>query len=346
MANTVLGLDLGTKYIKYVELEHIGKDRFQLLSYGMAPAPIKGINSEMEIDQQALALTIKKLLQEGHVRTRKVNLALPESNVFTRIIQVPPLSERELSSAIKWEAEQYIPLPLEETQMDFSIVGESKDAQGNKKYDLLLVAAPKTLISRYVKVMEMCGLEAKGIETEIIAASRALLPVVMDKPLTLMVVNIGAMTTDLSIIKAGVISFTRTIPTGGVTFTKILSQDLALPPNQAEEYKITYGIQENQLEGKVARSLKPILSIITEEIKRALIYFQNKFPDETVSIIILSGGSAKLPGIVESLVKDVGLETQIGDPWLRIERDPKKFTKIEEEGVMFTVAVGLAMRAT
>src|SRR3990170_5048533 len=145
MATTVLGLDIGTKFIKYVELDQMGKGRYQLLSYGMAPAPVKGINSEVSIDQESLAVTIKKLLAEGHVRTHKVNLALPEANVFTRIIQVPPLSERELASAIKWEAEQYIPLPLSEVQMDFSIVGESRDAQSNKKFDVLLVAAPTNM---------------------------------------------------------------------------------------------------------------------------------------------------------------------------------------------------------
>jgi type IV pilus assembly protein PilM len=161
-----------------------------------------------------------------------------------------------------------------------------------------------------------------------------------------MVVNIGAQTTDFSIIKSGVISFTRTLPTGGMSFTKVLAQDLALPPNQAEEYKKTYGLKEDQLEGKVARSLKPVFQVILEEIKRSIVFFQNKFPEEIVSTIILSGGSAKMPGIVESIVKEIGLETQVGNPWLRIERNPQKFLRIDEEGPMFVVAVGLAMRET
>jgi type IV pilus assembly protein PilM len=159
MAKAVLGLDLGTQYIKYVQLEHIGKDQFRLLSVGMAPAPAKGINSDATIDLEALAASIKKLLKDGGVHSREVNIALPESNVFTRIIQVPPLSERELASAIKWEAEQYIPLPLEEVNMDFSIVGESKDKDGNKKLDILLVAGPKLIIERYNKILEMCDLD-------------------------------------------------------------------------------------------------------------------------------------------------------------------------------------------
>lgn len=344
MARTALGLDIGTKYIKFVELQNLGKDKFHLMALGMAPAPAKGIMSEAPIDQEALAVTIQKLLKDASVKTKSVLAALPEANVFTRIVQVPPLSERELASAIKWEAEQYIPLPLDEVNMDFSIVGESKDQEGNKKLDVLLVAAPKNLIDRYTKILEMCDLEVEALETEIISASRALLPPTPSKPITVMVVNLGAKTTDLSILRNGVISFTRSIPTGGENFTRALSQDLGFALPQAEEYKKTYGLKKDQLEGKIYRSLRPLFAIIVEEIKRSITFFQNKFPDEIVSAIILSGGSAKLPGLVESLVEEIGIETQVGNPWTRVEKDPQRFQRIDEEGSIFVVAVGLAMR--
>lgn len=344
MAKTVLGLDIGSKYIKYTELAHMGQGRFQLVSVGMAPAPAKGITSEALIDQETIAATVKKLLKDGGVRTKNVNVAIPEANVFTRIIQVPPLSERELASAIRWEAEQYIPLPLEEVHMDFSIVGESKDADGNRKFDVLLVAAPQTLIDRYSKILDLADLEVMAMETEIISASRALLPPTQGKPLTVMVVNIGAQTTDFSIMRAGIISFTRSVPTGGASFTRAISQDLGFPPAQAEEFKKTYGLRQDQLEGKIYRALRPIFSVISEEIKRSLTFFQNKFPDELISSIILSGGSAKLPGLVEALVELVGIETQIGNPWSRVEKDRERFAKLEEEGTAFVVSVGLAMR--
>ena len=206
MAKTVLGLDIGSQYVKYILLEHLGKDQFRLYSVGMAPAPAKGVSSEASIDQEALAATIKKLLKDGGVKKSEVNVALPESSVFTRIIQVPPLSERELASAIKWEAEQYIPLALDDVFMDFSIVGESKDKEGNKKLDILLVAGPKAVIQRYNKILELADLEGTAMETEIISASRALLPASLEKPPTVMVINLGAQTTDFSILRSGVIS--------------------------------------------------------------------------------------------------------------------------------------------
>lgn len=345
MAKSVLGLDIGAKYIKYVEISSLGGGRYHLVGVGMAPSPVKGISSEANIDQEALAITIKKLLKDGGVKTSVVNVALPEAHVFTRIVQVPPLSERELASAIKWEAEQYIPLPLEEVQMDFSIVGESKDSEGNKKLDVLLVAAPKTIIERYSKILDKCDLEVEAMETEIISASRALLPATnVGKPLTAMVINMGAKTTDLSILKNGVIAFTRSVPTGGESFTKVLAQDFGFPFPQAEEYKKTYGLEKDKLEGKVYRSLLPLFTVIVEEIKRSITFFQNKFPDEMISTIILSGGSAKLPGLVAALVDAIGVETQVGTPWTRIEKDPARFARLEEEGSVFVVAAGLAMR--
>lgn len=344
MAKTVLGLDIGSKYIKYTELAHLGSGRYQLVSVGMAPSPQKGITSEALIDRETLAATLKKLLRDGGVRTKTVNVALPEANVFTRIIQVPPLSERELASAIRWEAEQYIPLPLEEVHMDFSIVGKSLDQEGNAKLDVLLVAAPKSLIDRFSKILDLADLEVAAMETEIISASRALLPPFQDKSPTVMVVNFGARTTDFSIIRGGIITFTRSVPTGGSSFTKAVAQDLGFPFGQAEEFKKTYGLRQDQLEGKIYHALKPIFFIIVEEIKRALVFFQNKFPDEGVATIILSGGSAKLPGFVEALVEQVGIETQIGNPWSRIEKNRERFGKLEEESAVFAVATGLAMR--
>lgn len=344
MAKTVLGLDIGSRYIKYTELAHLGQGKFQLVSVGMAPAPQKGITSEAAIDQDTIAATVKKLMKDGGVRAKSVNVALPEANVFTRIIQVPPLSERELASAIRWEAEQYIPLPLEEVHMDFSIVGESKDNEGNRKFDVLLVAAPMGLIDRYSKILEKTDLEVEAMETEIISASRALLPATQDKPMTVMIINIGAMSTDFSIMRGGVITFTRSVPTGGTTFTKAISQDLGFPLQQAEEYKKTYGLRQDQLEGKIYAAIKPIFSVISEEVKRALTFYQNKYPDETIVSIILSGGSAKMPGLVEALVESVSIETQIGNPWGRIQKDATRFARLDEEGAVFTVSVGLAMR--
>lgn len=344
MAKSALGIDIGTKYIKYVELQHLGNNKYHLLSIGMAPVTSKGIESEAAIDQETLAISIKKLLKDGGVKTSTVIGAMPETHVFTRIVQVPPLSERELISAIKWEAEQYIPLPLEEVQLDFTVVGQSQDASGVKKFDVLLVAAPKKFIERYLKILDMTDLEVDALETEIISVSRALLPAASDRAVTAMVVNLGAKTTDLSILRNGVIAFTRSIPTGGEHFTKALAQDLGFPIPQAEEYKKTYGLRKNELEGKVFNSLRPLFGVVIEEIKRSITFFQNKFPDEVVSTIMLSGGTAKLPGLVEALVEETGVETQIGNPWARVEKDLKRFARLDEEGPIFAVACGLAMR--
>ncbi|RJR15194.1 type IV pilus assembly protein PilM [Candidatus Microgenomates bacterium] len=344
MAKIIVGLDVGSQYVKYVQLEHLGKSGFRLASIGMTPVPAQGLSSESSVDHEAVAASIKKLFREGGVKNKEVAVALPETNVFTRIIQVPPLSERELASAIKWEAEQYIPLPLEEVNMDFSIVGEAKDKDGNKKLDILLVAAPKGVIERYNKILDMADLEAFAMETEIISATRALIPSVAERPQTVMIVNIGALTTDLSIVKSGVIAFTRSIPTGGTTFTRGLAQDFSFSMPQAEEYKKAYGLDKEKLEGKVYNTLYPLYKMIAEEMKRAVMFFQSRYSQENVTSIILSGGTAKMPGLVSQITTDLGVETLIGNPWTHVTRDPKRFAKADEENASFIVAVGLAMR--
>lgn len=341
---TSIGLDIGTSYIKYIQLEHLPKQQYRLISAGMCPAPNKGLSSEAAIDREAFAATIKKLFKDGGIKSHGVVLALPETNAFTRVIQVPPLSERELASAIRWEAEQYIPMPLEEVIMDFSVVGESKDKEGVKKLDILLVAAPKNVIERYTKILELADLEPQAMETEVIAASRALMPTTVGKLPTVMIINFGAQTTDFSVLKSGVITFIRTIPTGGGAMTRVLSQDFGFSMPQAEEYKKAYGLDKSKLEGKVSASLKPIVSVMIEELKRSLTFFQGKYPEETISSIIISGGTAKLPGLAATITETTGIETQIGNPWQQVQKDQARFQKIDDERAFFVVATGLAMR--
>src|SRR3990167_3156469 len=123
----LIGLDIGSKTIKVVELERSGKIN-KLVTVGVSAAPPKGLLSELPLDHMALAEAIKKTCLDARVTTRRVNIALPESMAFTRVIEMPMLSDKELASAIRWEAEQYIPLPLSEAILDYQIMG--KDMSG------------------------------------------------------------------------------------------------------------------------------------------------------------------------------------------------------------------------
>lgn len=340
------GLDIGTYSIKLVELDQT-KSGAKLSAIGQLTPPPNLIYSDSEIDKQTLADHIKKLVKESGVHTKNVVAAFPESLTFTRVIEMPKISDQELSSAIEWSAEQYIPMPLSEVKLSWMVLGteDDKSKQGAKIARVLLVAAPNSLVERYMSILSAADLEPYAFETEVIAISRSLFPTDQTAPTTL-IVSIGASTTDLSIVDAQNIQFTRSIGTGGNALTRAISQELGFEQSQSEEYKRSYGLMEDQLEGKIMNILKPVVDVIISEVERAVLSYQTKHVSSPVKRIVLSGGSAQLPGLVVYMASSLGIEVQIGDPWQSIEVPEKLHFSPQDlqNQVSYTVALGLAKR--
>jgi type IV pilus assembly protein PilM len=337
---TRLGIDIGSHSIKIVEIAR-NQDDVQLISAGAIVTPPKSLSSSLAADQIALSDTLKTLLKQTGTRTRDAVISLPESQVFTRVIEVPQLSERELASAIRWEAEQYVPLPLDQVNIDFSVLRDAK-VTGTGKMEVLLVASPKTLIEKYVGILDHADLNAIAAETEIIAISRALVRTA-NTVKNVMIVSLGAQTTDLSIIRSGVLAFTRSISAGGEALSRALIQGLDFNQVQAEQFKQTYGVEKDKLEGKIVEAVRPIMDTIASEIKRAIAFYQEKYKNDRIEVMLICGGTARLPGMVTYITEATGLETQLANPWLGIKRE-QRFAVLDPEGANFCVAVGLALR--
>lgn len=337
---TTLGIDIGSHSIKLIELQMEG-NQIALVAAGSMPTPPKAMTSTIPADFEAVAVAIKQLVKDTGTKSREVAIALPESKVFTRVIEVPQLSTRELTSAIKWEAEQYIPLPLDQVNVDFTILRDSQ-ATGTNKMEVLLVAAPKALMDKYLSIVEMAGLTAVTAETEIIATSRAVARSIPNVK-TVMVVSLGAQTTDISILKSGILTFTRSVSAGGDAMTRAIAQNLDFNQTQAEEYKRTYGLQSDKLEGKIVNAAKPIMDTIVGEMRRSIAFYEEKYKDQHVETVMLCGGTSRLPGMVIYLAQSINFEVQLANPWIGIMRDPR-FNILNAEGPNFCVAVGLALR--
>ena len=242
---SLLGIDIGSHSIKLIEISE-EKGVRTLLSAGSMPTPPKSTTSvNAEID--ATSYVIKQLVKDTGVKSDQVNIALPEAQVFTRIIEVPQLSTKELNSAIQWEAEQYIPLPLDQVNLDFTVLQDAKTT-GTGKMQVLLVAAPKALIEKYMTIIELSDLIPIAAETEIIASARAI-GASAGNLKNYMIASIGAHTTDMSIVHNGILIFTRSISAGGEALTRALTQSLDFNSAQAEEYKKTYGLNKDVLKG-------------------------------------------------------------------------------------------------
>lgn len=343
MAKISVGLDIGYSSIKIVSLS---KDTNppKLIALGSIPAPTPGMLSDQETDLEAVSVTIKKLLDATKIEKGEVVVALAESKVFTRVIDdFPYLSDSELTQAIKYAAEEFIPMPLSDVNLNWQILQRSNPKDKNAKTVVLMIASPKNAVTKHIKVLTMAGLRPRALETEIIAVARSLVGNNPFSPSTL-IVQMGATTTDFAAVSKGLVWLTRSVSTGGFALTRTLSRYFNFETTQAEQYKKVYGLSEDQLEGKVYDALKPVVDIILGECKRVIQAFEVKYPQNPIKRIVLSGGGAKMPGFVVYMANNLGLEVQEADPWYLIGKDKALVSKLAQDAPSYSVAVGLALR--
>lgn len=340
-AEYVVGLDIGSSFIKAVVLSHKGSVP-SLVSFGSIAAPQPGITSDNQADLEMEARAVKTLIASVKSPTSSVVIALPESKIFTRVIEdLPFLSDEELASAIRYSAEEFVPLPTDQVNLYWQVINRSKQ----QNYTMVFViASPKNTVNKYLKVLDLAGLKPAALETELIAATRALVGNNQFAPTTL-IVNFGAGSTDFAVVSKGTIQLTRSIGTGGLALTRAISQYLNFEPMQAEEYKKVYGLLEDQLGGKIYQVLKPLIDVIASEAQRVVQAYQAKNPQNHIKRVVLAGGGAKLPGLVIYLAGVLGLEIQEADPWYFIEKDNSVLPKQLSEAIQYTIAVGLALRS-
>lgn len=333
------GIDIGTKTIKIVEIQKEGN------AYTLSASGIVGYNGnpvEKAVDDKelgGLAQIVKKLHKEAGVGSRDVTISIPEQLAFTRTVSFPLLTDAEIASAVKWELEQYIPIPANEAISQHTIL-ERDEKSTPPQVVVLLVAAPRAVVEKYTRLISLAGLNPVAVETELIALTRALAP--SDK--TTLLLNIGAASTSIAIAKNSQLCFSRSIPIAGEAFTRAVAQGLGITPAQGEEYKKTYGLAPGQLEGKVKAALDPVLRLVVDEVKKAINFYQTEQKGDPPSSIQIAGGSSGMPQIINDLTEQIGVEVSIANPFSRVSLDPETARKLAPYAPLYSVAVGLALR--
>ncbi|HSX19236.1 MAG TPA: type IV pilus assembly protein PilM [Candidatus Saccharimonadales bacterium] len=337
----LFGLDIGRSFIKVVQVDTKG-GKYMLTAAAAIPTPDGGIVSESPGDLAKVTQAIRECVVAAKIQGDKCAVSLIESQVVTRLIQMPTLTDKELSSAINWEAEEYIPLPIKDVVLQYKVVNRIEGASGiDGKMDVLLIAAPKRVIQKYITVTKDAKLKPEALETE----SAALVRVLGGRGEgATIILSLGALSTELVVAAGGNILFTRSVATGGMNLTAAIAAEFNLPQKQAEEYKHTYGILEDKLSGKVAAVLFPILDIVIGEILKAIEYCRSHLPSGDVNRLVICGGGAFLPGLSEFLVGRTNLEVSLGDPWANFDKSGLA-TSLANQGSVFAVATGLALRS-
>ncbi|MFY9235489.1 MAG: type IV pilus assembly protein PilM [Fimbriimonadaceae bacterium] len=345
-----VGLDLGHHTIKAAQVERFG-GQWKVTRFGTIATPPDSIRDGVVVDVEAAGEAIKQLLRETHITASTANIAVSGGTVVVRVVRIPKMPEATLRKSIKYEASRYVPSSVEDSYIEFEIVGEAGEGQ----MDVLIVASPKELVESRIRACKHAGLHVEVVDVEAFAAYRSLIEADPDEPWatkTIAVVDIGDSGTNMSVVKSGVFSMTRTIPQGGHMFTEALRSYFKLSDEDAEQGKSQLDVTELIMDGPPKenpplRVIQPHLDDLIREIRRSLNYYQSQQTDGSkekgVSYVLLSGGGAKMHGLADYVGHKLALETRSAGVF-----DSPIFVNAandNEHGVDIAVASGLAMRS-
>ena len=332
-----IGLDIGSGYLKVVQLKDT-KGGYELELFDMLPLPPELIVDGSIIDSLRLIDSLKELLKKAKIKTKDAVISIAgHSSVIIKRVSLPEMSEEELSESIKFEAEQYIPFDIEDVNLDFQILGPKEEAG---QMDVMLVAVKKDIINEYLSVVKEAGLNPLIVDVNSFALENIYeVSYEIEPDKNIAIVNIGASTINMNILKGGISVFTRDSAVGSNLHTEALQR----------EFNLTYEIAERLKKGEAVENVSPqdalsVMDLASEEIigevNRSLEYFH-----EDINEVILSGGCALVKDFPKLLAEKIGIEVKVMEPLKNI-KIPKRFdiTYIEEMVPMAAVAAGLALR--
>lgn len=335
--NAFLGVDIGDSSLKMVELVKKNHKIF-LSNYGFSESLVKDKLTMID-DVNYLAKLISKVRKEAGITATKVTASLPSFAVFSAVINLTNVNRKNIAEHVNDEAKKVIPLPLSEMVLDWKIVASSNGDASNTK--VFLTGSPKKLIKKYINIFKSTGLELVSLETETFSLIRALLG--NDKS-TVMLVDFGANSTDICVIKESIPYLNRSINISGSSITETISQKLGLDTNRAEQLKSDLGLAALDNHGsQVPQTILDAIKPVANEVKYMLDLFQNS-NNEKIEKIILAGGSSLLMNFASYLEEQLNLQVVIGNPWFRVISPSELKPVLTEVGPRLAVAIGLALR--
>jgi type IV pilus assembly protein PilM len=345
-SKSIVGLDVGSSSVKAVELSVKGKSKnFDLTHLGVAQVPPEAIVQGAFLNSSAITEAIREAIEDAKIKTNNVAAAVCGHSVIVKKVSLPQMTRDELDEQIRWEAEQYIPFDVNEVNLDFQIL-DTSDGEG--QMDVLLVAAKKDLIDDYVQVIREAGLTPVAVDVAGFAIENAFeanYDTTADDVIAL--VNIGAQVVNINIMYGGVPCFTRDITTAGNQYTEEIQKALSISFEEAERIKLGGRGTDSQdvVPQEVEQAMQSVTETVIGEISRSLDFYAATTAESRISKVYLSGGSAKVSGLVEAFHERTGLEVETLNPLARMlpsDRFDQEY--LDDMSAALGVGVGLALR--
>jgi type IV pilus assembly protein PilM len=342
MAQRIVGLDIGTSAVRAVELT-VGDGRPVLEASGQVGLPPGCVVDGEVRDNTQVVASLNRLWREGGFSIRRVHLGVAGLRAITREIDMPPVPPSELDEAVRFQADQVVPFPLDQTVLSSKVIAQYTDADGSPQLRVLVAAAHRELIDGVTGVAQAAGLTPVGIDLDTAALARAL----YDPSFTIgpeAIVSVGAGLTMVVIHERGVLQFVRTIDMGGESITKSLASALDLPIVDAEGLKRRLG----QPEAHDTRAVSAVAGAVSElsgEIHNSIRYFASLPGRNAVSRVLVTGGGGRTVGLIPAIQQGMDMPVQPAAPLSQVDIDQLGITPAQAAEINPTLAVpvGLAL---
>lgn len=326
-----IGLDIGSSAIKLVEISYVSNKPI------LSAAAVK---KATDLSKSDMAEAIRSVVRQAKITSKEVNVSVSGPSVIARFLSMPKMREEELKSAIRFEAEKFIPFDIKDCIVDFQTL---KHDEKEKKLNILLVAAKKDRIQERIKLVEDAGLSINIVDVDSFALANAFcmnFPTLSEEKTTA-ILNIGASSTNLSILRGSIISFVRDSGTGINDFNAAIAKSLGVSPESADELRIS---PKDRLPD-VAACTKQVIGNLLDDIKSSFSYHENQ-SGRSIDDIYVSGGGANLFCLEEAFQEVFSSKPLVWNPLQFLDITSPELEKdvIDKLKGSFGVVVGLALR--
>lgn len=289
-----------------------GGKKPRVIGYGTANFDPSATEDGVILKPEIIAEATKKMFEKdfhGELTTRRVALALPSYRSFSRAIQLPKMSGEELRQAVELEAEQYIPVPLKDLYLDYTITSQTED-----ECELFAVGVPREIVDSYLGLSEVMGMEPILIETTMTSAAR-LFSHDPNSDIPTIIIDFGSLTADIGIYNKTIL-VAGTVPAGGMVFTKLIREKLKVSDAEAGFIKTKYGLGMSKKQQEITDAVMPTLQKIVAEIRRMSRYYEERYGTKNaISQVVILGGGANMPGLSDYLTEALRMPARSQNPW-------------------------------
>jgi len=341
----VLGIDVGSAAVKVVELKQ-NSNRYQVESYAVEPLPRDAVVEKNISDIEAVARATRVAVKRSQTRLKEAATAVPASSAISRTLVLDGnLGEEELEAQVNLQAEQYIPYPLEEVNLDFEARGPAGAAEGGE-VEVLLVASRNENVEARTDVLEDAGLTPKIMDVDSYALENAfelIQPTLGGDPnQTVALVDIGATVTTLTVFEAGQIVYTRDQVFGGRQLTEEIARRFDMEEDEAERYQKQGGLPDSY-ESEV---LQPFREAMAQQVSRSLQFFFGASYHNNVDQLVICGGCASIDGAGDVIAEAAETETIVANPFSQMSVSSRiKPQQLAGDAPALMTACGLALRS-